>query len=203
MEIYLMRHGETDWNKAGKIQGSADIPLNEYGRQLAKMTAEGLSDTYFDLAYTSPLIRAAETAQIVAGSRGIPVIADRRLQEMDFGSSEGSEISRCAADENSVLYTFLKKPELYVPADGEAFSDVEARSRSFIRQVLVPNEEKWTRILITAHGAFIRCFLNCIEHRPLAEFWEGIPQRNCAVNILECQQGKLSILEEGKLYYQV
>lgn len=60
MRLYMVRHGETDWNKAKKVQGRADIPLNAYGRELAEKTAEGLRGISFDLAYTSPLSRAKE-----------------------------------------------------------------------------------------------------------------------------------------------
>ena len=58
MKIYLMRHGETDYNKNKMIQGQCDIELNEYGRELARITAEGLKEVPFDVVYTSPLIRA-------------------------------------------------------------------------------------------------------------------------------------------------
>ena len=64
VRLYMVRHGETDWNKAKKVQGRADIPLNAYGRELAEKTAEGLRGISFDLAYTSPLSRAKETAQM-------------------------------------------------------------------------------------------------------------------------------------------
>ena len=60
MKLYLIRHGETDWNKEFKIQGSSDIELNEYGRELAFITREGLRHIPFDIAYTSPLKRAKE-----------------------------------------------------------------------------------------------------------------------------------------------
>lgn len=69
MKLYLIRHGETDWNKEFKIQGSSDIELNEYGRELAFITREGLRHIPFDIAYTSPLKRAKETAEIILGGR--------------------------------------------------------------------------------------------------------------------------------------
>ena len=78
MKLYMVRHGETDWNKAKKVQGRADIPLNAYGRELAEKTAEGLRGIPFDLAYTSPLSRAKETAQIVLQGRKTPLIEEPR-----------------------------------------------------------------------------------------------------------------------------
>ena len=83
MELYLIRHGETDYNKERKIQGSCDIPLNEYGRELAKVTAEGLKDIPFDVIFTSPLCRARETAEWIARGRQIPVYEDKRLQVLE------------------------------------------------------------------------------------------------------------------------
>lgn len=67
MLLYIVRHGETDWNKAGKVQGRTDIPLNERGRYLAEATAEGMKDVRIDFCYTSPLIRAKETARSYLG----------------------------------------------------------------------------------------------------------------------------------------
>ena len=63
MMLYIVRHGETDWNRMKKVQGRTDIPLNDYGRHLAEETAEGMKEIRLDLAYTSPLRRARETAE--------------------------------------------------------------------------------------------------------------------------------------------
>ena len=90
MYIYIMRHGETAWNKAGKIQGSSDIALTDLGRELAVLSGEGFrrDGIFFDRIYTSPLSRAAETAAIVAEKAGDPsapepfLITDERLREM-------------------------------------------------------------------------------------------------------------------------
>ena len=72
MNIYIIRHGETDWNAQRKLQGQADVPLNEKGRRLAALTAEAMKDISFAEAYSSPLVRAMETAKTILGSRDIP-----------------------------------------------------------------------------------------------------------------------------------
>ena len=69
MRLYIMRHGETAWNVRRLFQGHSDIPLNENGIALAEVTADGLRDVPFDLAYTSPLRRARQTAEIILRSR--------------------------------------------------------------------------------------------------------------------------------------
>lgn len=89
MDIYLIRHGETDWNRMKKLQGTTDIPLNAYGIELAEKTAEGLKDVPFDRIYTSPLIRARKTAEIIRGDRPIEIIETDGLKEISFGDYEG------------------------------------------------------------------------------------------------------------------
>ncbi len=84
-----MRHGETDWNKKKLVQGRKDIPLNEYGRHLARETSYGMRQYRIDPAYTSPLRRAKETAEILLEGRNIPLYEDQRIQEISFGSYEG------------------------------------------------------------------------------------------------------------------
>lgn len=88
MLIYVLRHGITQWNKLKKVQGAMDIPLAPEGIELAKRTGEALKDVPFDICFTSPLARARQTAHYVLGNRQIPVIEDKRIQEIDFGVLE-------------------------------------------------------------------------------------------------------------------
>ena len=92
MMMYIVRHGETDWNRMRRVQGHTDIALNDYGRLLARETAEGMKGIHLDLCYTSPLSRARETAQIILGDRQIPVYDDPRIEEISFGRYEGLKI---------------------------------------------------------------------------------------------------------------
>ena len=89
MKLYLIRHGETDWNIVKRLQGATDIPLNENGEALARETAEGLKEIPFDMVFTSPLKRAYRTAEIVKGNREIPLIIEERIREICFGDYEG------------------------------------------------------------------------------------------------------------------
>ena len=91
MKVYLMRHGETDYNKKGLIQGTLDIPLNEFGLELAEKTKEGFEKEglTFDYCYCSPLIRARQTAEIILRGTDTPLSYDERIREMNFGEGEG------------------------------------------------------------------------------------------------------------------
>lgn len=91
-ELYLVRHGETDWNRARRIQGLTDIPLNDTGRAQAKTTGTLLSRRAWDGVYASPLSRARETAEIIAAELGLrePTLLDA-LVERNYGKAEGMD----------------------------------------------------------------------------------------------------------------
>ncbi len=112
LKLYLIRHGETDWNKEFKIQGSSDIELNEYGRELAFITREGLRHIPFDIAYTSPLKRAKETAEIILGGRNIPLYEDKRVQEACFGSFEGATLKELRERQDPFSNSLMRQKNL-------------------------------------------------------------------------------------------
>ncbi len=85
MKIYLVRHGETDWNQAGRLQGQTDIALNAQGLEQAREAAERLKEVPFEIAFCSPLIRAKRTAETIIGDRKITLTTDERLRELNFG----------------------------------------------------------------------------------------------------------------------
>lgn len=95
MNIYLIRHGETEWNRIGKVQGREDIPLNDTGRDQARECAKALQGTGIKTIITSPLSRAVETARIIAGNDdGIEILVDEDLIERDFGELSGMTYDR-------------------------------------------------------------------------------------------------------------
>ena len=91
MKVTFVRHGQTDWNKQGKQQGLADIPLNETGMEQARKTRELLKGEQFDCAYCSPLMRARQTANIICEGRNIPIYLEQRLIERDMGEFQGMD----------------------------------------------------------------------------------------------------------------
>ena len=88
MKMYIIRHGQTPWNARKCLQGRSDVDLNENGIYLAELTGKALRDVTFDMAFTSPLIRAKHTAQCILGGREVPIIEDERLIEISFGIYE-------------------------------------------------------------------------------------------------------------------
>lgn len=201
MKIYLVRHGETEWNKEYRLQGQADTRLNDYGRELAQITAEALKDISFDVIYHSPLNRAEETAVILKKSRTIDIIADERIKEMSFGTAEGCHILSIKNNPEDPMYNFLKHPGDYIPPEnGERFEEVAARSAEFMKETILPLEGKYQNVLIVAHGAVNRTILNAIAGIPVSDFW-NIRLKNCAVSIIDLTNGILTIEQEGAIYY--
>ena len=92
--LLLVRHGETDWNAEGRLQGHTDRPLNDYGRRQAAALAEELAGREIDAIYASDLARARETAEIVAARIGLPVALDVGLREKNWGSLGGPDAVR-------------------------------------------------------------------------------------------------------------
>ena len=203
MKLYLVRHGETDWNKAKRIQGQVDIPLNKFGKHLAKETAEGLRDVPFDLCVSSPLSRAHETARIILDGRDIPIIKDARIGEMAFGEYEG----KCCARDNWELpegfHKFFNDPAGYVPGkDGESFADVKKRTGEFLEALKKKGEDLYDNVLITTHGAALAGILNNIRKEPLEQYWGIGVHSNCGVTEVEIKDGEAKILSENVTYYE-
>ncbi len=206
MNLYLMRHGETYWNKRGCFQGSTDVDLTEYGIELARQTRDGFwkDGIRFDRIYTSPLLRARRTAAVVNQPQKAPVYVDDRIREMEFGAYEGRSIHELKMMDQNVRYC-LEKPSLYRPDPlGEEFSDVYARIDDFMEHELAPLEQEpgIENVLVVCHGAVIRCFLTRMNEMGLDDFWK-IRQPNCSVNLAELKDGRFRSVRESILYYDL
>lgn len=195
MNIYLVRHGETDWNRATKLQGQVDIDINENGVAQAEKAAKRLEQIPFERAFCSPLIRARHTARILIGKRNIQLTADERLKEINFGKWEGMRYRETMEDSNSSIYNFFKHPGDYAPGeDAESFEKLYARTGEFVREVLLPLERKYETLLVVAHGALNRSILNPIAGVLVSDFWH-FHMGNCATAVIECKAGNLKLLD--------
>lgn len=205
MILYIVRHGETEWNRIHRVQGRTDIPLNDYGRHLARETAEGMKDIHLDLCYTSPLSRAKETAQIILGDRDIPVCEDRRIQEISFGAYEGVRSAGDDADSKSrafrLFFTDTKNYE--APPDGETISRLYERTGEFLSFLCASQKLKESSILVSTHGAAMTALLNRIKGNLSTEhFWRDEVPPNCSVTMVGIEDGRADIIKEGVIYYK-
>jgi probable phosphoglycerate mutase len=176
--FFLVRHGETEWNRLRKIQGISDIPLNDTGRSQAPALGDILSKHRFDLIVSSPLSRALETAQIVARKLGMPaplVIQD--LVERNYGEAEGS-----SGLELDTLYP----PGTEIPGR-EDRADVTKRVVRTLHDLAIRHPE--ADILAVAHGAVIRCV---VDYAAPGEYSE--PITNCSVHSFSHVAGSLELV---------
>ena len=176
--IYLVRHGETDWNRARRIQGSTDIPLNQTGRDQAAVTAALLANRTWDGVYASPLARAFETGTIIARALGlpepeaVPEVAERR-----YGDAEG-----LTGDEIDARFP----GDTQVPGR-ESREEVAARVIPAI--VALAERHPGENIVLVSHGGVIRTILNVVAPGENPE-----PIRNGSVHSFRHTDGTLDLI---------
>ncbi len=206
MNVYLLRHGETAANKEGRIQGRIDIPLNDYGIELAEVTRDGIQKEgiRFDKIYSSPLIRAVQTATIVRGDREPhQIILDDRIMEMAFGKGESLFIKDIKEKpEHGNLKNCFSAPSKYIAKDGaESYEEILARAKDFLENEIKPLEGTCKNVLVVCHGAMIRALLLSVNGWDIDRYWE-IHQPNCCMNLLTLQEGQFEIAYKEKIYYE-
>ncbi len=143
----LLRHGETDWNTQGRLQGREDIPINDVGREQARLAAEYLTDPAWELIASSPLRRALETAEIISAIASIPeLVVVQDLAERDFGAASGLT----SKERNSHF------PSGTIPGWEEQDS-VERRAIAALQQLA--GRHPGQRIVVVSHGSLINAAL--------------------------------------------
>lgn len=163
MDIYLLRHGETDWNRTGRLQGHADIPLNAHGRVQVNDTVRILRNmgVRMDAIFSSPLKRAQESAVIAAALLNYPrddIVVENLLIERDFGEGEGLTIK-----EGEIRYPGCNFPGIELRTDL-----VERAGRAFRKIVDSCTKKRAERVLLVAHGAILFALLEAVSEEPIS-----------------------------------
>lgn len=202
-KIVLVRHGETDWNRENRFQGHADTELNEAGREQARMLALELAGETFRAAYSSPLLRAHETASILAASLDLEVESADELMEVDVGSWSGLTRTDIEARFPDGFNRWLEYGHGW--DDGESYDELGARVVSGLLRIAARHPDG--NVLAVTHGGPIRSALAAAEGVPFAEARRSIHVvDNCAVVRLAVRDGKLEQLDwppRGGLHEQV
>jgi probable phosphoglycerate mutase len=164
--ILLARHGETDWNRERRWQGHADPPLNARGRAQARELALALADEPIEGVYASDLSRARETAEIVASARGVGVVVDRALREIDVGEWTGLTTAEIEARYPEGYRWHLDGGDGW--ARGEPHAEMSARIVEAIGRIAPQDPE--SQVLCVLHGGVIRALLARAEGVELARY---------------------------------
>lgn len=170
MEIYLIRHGETDWNVRGILQGTTDVALNGRGRAQCRDLAARLAGVRFDAAYTSPLARARETAASVLAGGGPPAVVLPELREISYGLWQGRGSvprGRCNA---GLEWRWRESPWSVRFPGGESLGDVARRAAPVLRGIVAAHPAE--RVLVSGHGHVNRVLLIELLGWPRERFWQ-------------------------------
>ena len=167
-DIYIARHGETEYNRQGKMQGRGiDIPLNHTGRLQARAISEALQDKSLDYIFSSSLMRSVETAEIIAWTLRMKYRSYPELDEMDFGRFEGKPSKEIEKDLDRVHQTWKNGDTDYVIEGGESPSMVLDRVMSRMNNIL--EGHAGSTILFILHGRLIRILLSNWLGYPLSD----------------------------------
>jgi broad specificity phosphatase PhoE len=120
LNLYLIRHGETEWNQQSRLQGHTDVRLSEEGLRQSELVAERFRGTPADAVYSSDLLRAMQTAEIVGRAVGLEVIPRAELREANFGSWEGRTRAENERDADGLYDAYKADPMAFRPPGGEA-----------------------------------------------------------------------------------
>lgn len=186
INLYLIRHGETDWNKAGRIQGRQNISLNENGIKQAEDVSKILKDIKIEHIYCSPLHRAIQTAEIIAKNKGIGIEKIEDLQEICFGDEEGrtkEQIVDRYGEEFYEKFSYTTDDLDSSYNNGETKRKVADRFSGAVANIL--KTTKYNCVAVVAHGFVIRLFL-------LLNGLGGLrSMSNCCVYHCECENGEV------------
>ncbi|MDR0571950.1 MAG: histidine phosphatase family protein [Rickettsiales bacterium] len=164
INIYLIRHGETDWNKIRRLQGLRNIPLNENGVKQAEKIAEILKDTKIDCVYTSNLDRAIQTADVIAKAKDLEVEQVDNLREIDFGDEEGHTIEEIIEKYGMEFYDKFSHSADHMERsydNGETKKAASERIFNVLSKIF--NDTNHNSIAIVTHGFIIKLFLKFTE----------------------------------------
>ena len=167
------------------MQGNADIELNEKGREAAGKLGMELDCVDFDVIYSSPRIRAYETACLIRGHRNIQIIRDDRLRELSFGDMEGAFYTDWNCPESPYRFFFTEPDKYLPPPNGETLEALCERTKDFIQSVIEPEWKQKKRVMIVAHGALNKGLMCYLERNDKAHFWGKGLQKNCQASIFD------------------
>lgn len=195
--LYIVRHGETVWNAAERIQGRLDSRLTEKGRNYAQLLGEKLQDTDFTRIIASPSQRTMETAQLLKAERDIRVCKDERIMEMAMGPWQGMTKAEIQQQYPNEYEWFMTRPEHYQNAGAETFFDMKERAQDFLLEL-----QKSTlsgNILVVTHGLLIKTLFAIFKGIEIKDIWKEQTVEGTSLSIVKMDQEELEILLEGDM----
>jgi broad specificity phosphatase PhoE len=190
--IYLIRHGETHWNRKHRLQGIRDLPPNRAGLRQAGRLCERLRRWTIRSIYTSPLLRARRTALEIGSSQQCPIIVQDDLGEIDHRSWTGMTITEITKQHSEEHSDWESSPERFRPRTGETLPMVYRRSTRVFDRLLAPDTSE--TVVMVSHGVVNAPLLCSVFGLPTARVWD-FPQANGSVYVLRSKGREISSVE--------
>ena len=170
MKLFLTRHGQTDWNIAGRYQGQSDTPLNETGLRQAEQIAKRLSSETIHAIYSSDLSRAANTAQSIADFHSLEVKKDSRWRELSFGNWEGLTYQEMSAHSPDLFEAWMKDPLMISTPNGETLARLAERVKAAFDEIKEEHADQ--TVLVVAHSGSLQSLLAVTLGVDLNRYWQ-------------------------------
>lgn len=180
--IYIVRHGQTEWNLLGKTQGHGNSDLTPKGIEQAELLADSMTKYPIDYIYSSDLGRAYQTAEIIGNKLNIEVERTEALREMNFGTWEGRIIKDIIEEDPELYKMWRNEPHLAKIPQGETLSQIKERTDAFIKEINEKYDGK--HIVLVTHSLCARIMLLSFLDSDVKNIYR-INQANTALNIIE------------------
>ena len=180
--IYIVRHGQTEWNLLGKTQGHGNSDLTPKGIEQAELLADSMTKYPIDYIYSSDLGRAYQTAEIIGNKLNIEVEKTEALREMNFGTWEGRIIKDIIEEDPELYKMWRNEPHLAKIPQGETLSQIKERTDAFIKEINEKYDGK--HIVLVTHSICARIMLLSFLDSDVKNIYR-INQANTALNIIE------------------
>jgi broad specificity phosphatase PhoE len=193
--IYLVRHGQTSWNREEIFRGRTDIPLDETGLKQAELAGEYLKEAEIDAIYSSPLSRALETAERIARFHNLKIQPLEGIIDMSFGNWEGQAHQEIRKNDSETYRRWREEPHLVRLPDGESLDDVRMRSMAALGEVTRKHPGK--TLILVSHRVVNKVLICGILDLDNSHFWQ-IAQDPTAINLIQYRNEKyiLSLMNE-------
>lgn len=181
-KLFITRHGQTEWNLEGRLQGQKNSDLTETGKAHAKQLRERLKDVKLDVVYSSSSGRALQTADLLVGdTHTIHPVDD--LREMSFGPWEGFLHKEFEASEPDLYQALFNDASAYKPANSECIEMLQTRAVSAVEKIIENHQGE--NVLIVSHGITVKSILAHMENRTLKDFWSGPFVQGCSLSVID------------------
>ncbi len=188
----LVRHGQTAWNREERFRGQIDVPLNETGLAQASATARRIGAEWSPTAvYCSPLLRARQTAQVIAEPFGLPIRPHPALNDINFGLLQGLTVPEARERWPDAVDAWFRTPQLAQLPGGERLTEVNTRAMAAVAELAAGHPGD--TVVLVGHLVLNRVILLGITGLGLDRFWR-LGQDTCAINVFDANAGDFTLL---------